>query len=109
MILREGELSPVHSDIVRLSLKTYHYYVALPLLTASYTFVDRKGTGLTPEDVVLFFYYAGCLALATNQRTKALDLFEQSMSVPGRFIHAASIEAFKKYTLTYLLIYGQEA
>jgi hypothetical protein len=47
-----------------------------------YLAVDRRRSGILPQEVILFFYYGGCVNLALKRYDAAIDLLEQAMGVP---------------------------
>jgi COP9 signalosome complex subunit 3 len=100
------ELTPLHSEIVKLALMTNRPHLAVPLISQDYCLVDKKVSGITASQVILYFYYGGSIWLSLKNYEKAADHFVSCISTPCIAIHAASVEAFKKLILVKLISEG---
>jgi COP9 signalosome complex subunit 3 len=105
-LARPLELTPLHSEIVKLALMTHRPHLAVPFISQVYCTVDKKVTGITANQVILYFYYAGSIWLSLKNYEKAADHFVSCISTPCIAIHAASVEAFKKLILVKLISEG---
>lgn len=103
-----GEVTPIHSALCKLALKTKQLTAVLPLIQDHYTNINAQETGIKAEQAILFFYYAGCVALALKIHDTAAQLLELAISTPSQAVHAASIEAYKKLVLINLISRGIE-
>jgi hypothetical protein len=72
----------VHVFFVRTCVYLKRYSLARATVSQVYLAVDRRRSGILPQEVILFFYYGGCVNLALKRYDAAIDLLEQAMGVP---------------------------
>eukprot|EP01127_Copromyxa_protea_P001246 TRINITY_DN11287_c0_g1_i1.p1 TRINITY_DN11287_c0_g1~~TRINITY_DN11287_c0_g1_i1.p1 ORF type:complete len:436 (-),score=83.85 TRINITY_DN11287_c0_g1_i1:92-1378(-) len=100
-------ITPQHAQFALACILAKTYKAALPILDRFDYKIDPDKTGLTGEDVRLFFYYGGICYIAQKQYMKALQFFENVISAPAITTSAIMVEAYKKHTLISLLHLGQ--
>lgn len=105
--MRYRELTPVHTAVCMLALFTKHLYSAVHVIEDPLYKIDRESSGVGPSDVILYYYYAGSIALATKQYSAASRLYELALAVPCEVAHSAAVEAYKKLVLVHLLVHGE--
>jgi COP9 signalosome complex subunit 3 len=69
-------LTPLHSDLMQVSLLAKTYSAALPYLDQEPLEIDHKATSLTTKDVLLYFYYGGMVYTGLKQFEKARGMFK---------------------------------
>lgn len=101
-----GEVTSLHSDFLKLCIMTSHYDLAEPLVHRQYISINKDKTGIEPKHFITFAYYAGCVALVLKNLPKALHFFSLALTTPSLVLHAAAVEAYKKYILVSLMLSG---
>lgn len=102
----EEHLTPIHADVLHLCLVSKALAAASPLLAADPTEVDPSRTSLTPQDVLLYCYYGGTVALGRKQLPRALQLLLQGLTAPTMASSAITAMTYRKYVLACLLHHG---
>lgn len=69
----------------------------------------KESFGTTSTDVLLYFYYGGCLMCGTGAWTLAVDLFRTCLVLPGASVSAVQVEAFKKLCIADVMAHGEKA
>lgn len=64
-------------------------------------------TGVTPKDLLLYYYYGGLVYTGVKEYKKALSSFRQAIVTPAIVISAIMVESYKKYVLLSLLVHGK--
>jgi COP9 signalosome complex subunit 3 len=100
-------LTGIHSDFLSCCLKTLNLKAALPILNQQIFDLQPDKTGLTPKEMLLYYYYGGMIYLGLKRFKEASDFFETCLTVPALAMNAIMVEAFKKYVLTSLLLNGK--
>jgi COP9 signalosome complex subunit 3 len=76
-------LTPLHSEYVCCCLKAMNFKAALKVLEEPIYDIEPGLTGLTPKDMVLYYYYGGMVYIGLKQFTKAFSFFD---TVPTFFL-----------------------
>ena len=105
-LVTPGEVTSLHSDFLKLCIMTFHYDVAEPLIHRQYISINKDKSGIEPKHFITFAYYAGCVALVLKNLQKALHFFSLAITTPSLVLHAAAVEAYKKYILVSLMLNG---
>ena len=100
-------LTPVHSQLLCLCLKTKNYKVGFNLIENKIFDVDTDITGLTPRDMLLYYYYGGLVYIGVKEFSKAYNFFDSAMQVPALALNAIMVESAKKLVLVSLLVHGK--
>eukprot|EP01102_Stenamoeba_stenopodia_P021489 TRINITY_DN866_c0_g1_i1.p1 TRINITY_DN866_c0_g1~~TRINITY_DN866_c0_g1_i1.p1 ORF type:complete len:430 (+),score=72.25 TRINITY_DN866_c0_g1_i1:139-1428(+) len=100
-------LTPIHADFLQVCLQAKVYNAALPVLEQEVLDIDPASTGLTPQDMLRYFYYGGIVYIGLKQYKKALEMFKLVLSAPAFALSAIVIESYKKFVLVSLLVHGQ--
>lgn len=69
-------LTPVHSQLLLLCLKTKNYKIGYNLIENKIFDVDTDITGLTPRDMLLYYYYGGMIYIGMKEFSKAYTFFD---------------------------------
>lgn len=101
------QLTPVHADFVQACLCAKNYKAALPVLEDELSDLDPSATGITPRDVMRYYYYGGMVYAGVKDMRKALEAFKMVFTMPAMTLSAIMVEAYKKYVLASLLVHGQ--
>ena len=105
--LNSEYLTPLHQSYLCLALKAKNYKAGYDLIETRIFDIDPSITGLTPRDMLLYYYYGGMVYIGVKQYTKALDFFNNALTVPAYALSAIMVECFKKFVLVSLLVHGK--
>jgi len=107
--LRTGSdsLTPVHADLMQVCLLAKNYSAALPILDTEIYDVNQETSSVTPKDMLLYYYYGGLLYTGMKEYKKAFSFFRMVVTAPAVVLSAVMVEAYKKYILLSLLVYGK--
>jgi COP9 signalosome complex subunit 3 len=100
-------LTPLHTDFVQLCLLAKCYRTALPVVDDEVFEVSTEATGLTPKDLLCYYYYGGRVYIGLKQYKKALEFFKLVFTAPAIVLSAIMVEAYKKFVLVSLIVHGQ--
>lgn len=100
-------LTPLHADVLCLCLKSKNYKAGYQLIEKKIFDIDPTRTGLTPKDMLLYYYYGGMIYIGLKQYQKASSFFETALTVPAFALNAIMVEVYKKYVLVSLLVNGK--
>eukprot|EP01080_Neovahlkampfia_damariscottae_P000841 gene841-9090_t len=100
-------LTPLHSDYICCCLKSMNFKVALRVLNQPIYDIEPNQTGLTPKDMLSYYYYGGMIFIGLKQFDKAFSFFDTALCVPALAINAIMVESYKKYILVSLLLFGK--
>ncbi|KAI9588598.1 COP9 signalosome complex subunit 3 [Glossina fuscipes] len=111
----ESQLTPIHADLCKLSLKSKCFKVALKYLdtditsitTASETRVHKPDPNGDAEYFLLYYYYGGMIYTAVKNFERALYFFEACISTPAMAMSYIMLEAYKKFILVSLILHGK--
>lgn len=105
--LNKEHLTPLHQDYLCLCLKAKNYKAAYDLIETQILDINPNVSGLTPRDMLLYYYYGGMAYIGMKQFSKALDFFNNALTVPAYALNAIMVECFKKFVLVSLLVHGK--
>jgi len=101
-------LTPLHADFLCLCLKAKNYKAGYNLIENNKIYdIDPNLTGLSPRDMLLYYYYGGMIYISLKQYQKALNFFDTALQGPAFALNAIMVEVFKKYVLVSLLQQGK--
>jgi len=100
-------ITPIHADFIQVCLLARTYKAALPVLEDEILDVDVNATATTPRDLLKYFYYGGMIYVGLKDYKRALEFFKLTFTAPAIILSAIMVEAYKKYVLVSLLVYGQ--
>ncbi|KAL9646582.1 hypothetical protein ABK040_006576 [Willaertia magna] len=72
-------LTPLHSQFLCLCLKTKNYKAGHSLVETKIFDVDTNITGLSPKDMLLYYYYGGMIYIGVKEYGKALNFFDNAL------------------------------
>jgi len=110
-------LTPVHSDLLLLSLKAKAFKLALVVMEEDINNFDNgydisehnqslRKVHYNTKYVLLYYYYGGMIQAAVCNYTKSLFHFAVCMLTPATAVSAIVLEAFKKYMLVSFIEHG---
>ncbi|EJT99237.1 hypothetical protein DACRYDRAFT_69644 [Dacryopinax primogenitus] len=100
-------LTNIHPVFVQLCCTTRHFSLALPILSNPITEIDASISDLHYTDNLIYHYCGGVAYGALKRWKEAADFFEIAVSSPATVASAIQIEAYKKYSLIQLILYGK--
>lgn len=106
--IRVNQLTTVHSDLLKLSLASKNFSLALELMSREILDINKSPTSQFDSKYLLgYFYYSGCIYASLKHYDNALFAFEQVLSVPATALSQIMIEAYKKFILISLISKGK--
>jgi len=107
--LRPGSevLTPVHCDFLQVCLLSKCFHAAIPILNDEISEVNQDATGITPKDMLLYYYYGGLIYAGEKDYKRALVFFRTAITAPAVVLSAIMVESYKKYILLSLLVHGK--
>jgi COP9 signalosome complex subunit 3 len=107
-IIRQNQLTTVHSDLLQLCLASKNFKLALELLSHDILDINKpSNSSFDPKYLLSFYYYAGSVYTTLKQFDDALFYFEQCLTVPAIALSHIMIEAYKKLTIVSLIHLGR--
>jgi len=100
-------LTPIHADFLQVCLVAKNYNAAVRILDDDIFEVSPDSTGVTPKDMLLYYYYGGMVLTGLKEYKKAIFFFRQAISTPAIVLSAIMVESYKKYILVSLLVHGK--
>lgn len=97
-------LSMVHSSFIRSCLIAKCYHAAVDILEENIYFLPS--VKLHVEHLLLYYYYGGMVYIGLKRFDRALEFLAVCISTPAEAVSAIMVEAFKKYQLVSLILYG---
>jgi len=68
---------------------------------------NQEVTCVTPKDMLLYYYYGGMIYTGLKKYHKAFNFFRMVVSAPAVVLSSIMVEAYKKYILLSLIVYGK--
>eukprot|EP00727_Mastigamoeba_balamuthi_P004905 m51a1_g14412 putative cop9 signalosome complex subunit 3 (629) ;mRNA; r:441879-445489 len=100
---RAGQITPLHTTLLRLCLLAHNYRVAAPFIEGEVTSTTDPSNS---EALLCYFYYAGMVFVGLRRYSRALDMFRSALTVPAHTLSAIALEAYKKYVVVALIELG---
>lgn len=110
-------LTPVHSEFLRMCLKTKVYHLGVQLLDQPiFDISSNSGPSgnsssvvgqLTPQSFLCYFLYGAMIRIGMREYTKALQLLLVVLTCPASCLSAIQADAYKKYVLVSLKVHGE--
>lgn len=106
--LNFNQLTTVHADLLKLSLASKNFSLALKLMSNEILDIKKsQSSSFDSKHYLSYFYYSGCVATSLKQFDDALFYFEQVLNVPASALSQIMIDAYKKYILLSLISRGK--
>ncbi|CAF0898096.1 unnamed protein product [Didymodactylos carnosus] len=99
-----GQLLSIHSDLYQLCLLAQWFEPALHYLDTDIIEINRENGRFDVKYLLLYYYYGGMIYTCVKQYDRALNFFENVLTVPANVTSLIMIEAYKKYTLVKLIV-----
>eukprot|EP00933_Yihiella_yeosuensis_P027661 TRINITY_DN21563_c0_g1_i1.p1 TRINITY_DN21563_c0_g1~~TRINITY_DN21563_c0_g1_i1.p1 ORF type:complete len:453 (-),score=103.65 TRINITY_DN21563_c0_g1_i1:96-1454(-) len=111
-------LTPIHSEFIRVCLKSKAYHLAERVLDQPIFDIAHSNSGgggssssssghMTPQSFLSYFYYGAMVRIGTREYTKALQLLLVCLTCPSTCLSAIQVDAYKKYVLISLKAHGE--
>ncbi|CAG8541887.1 2211_t:CDS:10 [Ambispora leptoticha] len=102
-----NHLTNLHQFFLKECLLSKVYTQALPILDQDITEIEPQLTGINYLDHLLYHYYGGMVYIGLKNYDRALYFFRLVISAPAAVTSAVQLEAYKKYALVSLYLYGK--
>lgn len=89
-------------QILKLMIQNKLYSLALDMYKTQFTIFNTEH-GLTPLDVMSYFYYYGYVCTALKKYNEAVQAFRKVLIHPSNTLHKCTVNAYKKYIIVSLL------
>ena len=102
-------LTPLHASALELCIHMDMEHVACELATTTWVDImeiDVPATGLSADDYMKYFYYAGTACATCEHIPKALGFFSECYLAPSESVSALAIRAYKRAVLLTLISTG---
>jgi len=100
-------LTPMHTWLMQCCLLAKCFATAIPVLEDDILTAEKEATGVTPKDMLLYFYYGSLIWVGVKRFDKAHEFLHMLYTVPAHAVSAIMIEAYKKYVIVCLLGEGK--
>jgi len=102
-----SELLSIHSDLLQLCLKARCMKPALQYLDVDITSINNEFGEYNCKMFLTYYYYGGMVYLALKKYEKALFFLQMAITTPALGVSRIMLEAYKKYILVSVLLYGK--
>ncbi|CAG8475167.1 6505_t:CDS:10 [Ambispora gerdemannii] len=102
-----NHLTNLHQFFLKECLLSKFYTQALPILEQDITEIEHQLMGINYLDHLLYHYYGGMVYIGLKNYDRALYFFRLVISAPAVVTSAVQLEAYKKYVLVSLYLYGK--
>uniref|UniRef100_A0A1B6L0M0 COP9 signalosome complex subunit 3 n=1 Tax=Graphocephala atropunctata TaxID=36148 RepID=A0A1B6L0M0_9HEMI len=103
----EGQLTSIHADLCQLCLSAKCFKPALEFLDTDITTIIEEGSQFNSKHFLLYYYYGGMIYTALKRYEHALYCLEVVITTPAYAVSHVMLEAYKKYILVSLILYGK--
>ncbi|CAF0988701.1 unnamed protein product [Didymodactylos carnosus] len=105
LVRREpGQLLSIHSDLYQLCLLAQWFEPALHYLETDIIEINRENGRFDVKYLLLYYYYGGMIYACVKQYDRAMNFFENVLTIPANVTSLIMIEAYKKYILVKLIL-----
>ncbi|RWS22858.1 COP9 signalosome complex subunit 3-like protein [Leptotrombidium deliense] len=105
--LSPTQLTSIHADLIQLCLLAKCLKPALQFLDLDITDISKEGGQFDVKYFLLYYYYGGMVYAALKNFERALYFFEVAITTPSMAVSHIMLEAYKKYVLIALILYGK--
>ncbi|KFM81884.1 COP9 signalosome complex subunit 3, partial [Stegodyphus mimosarum] len=102
-----SQLTSIHADLCQLCLLAKCMKPALQFLDIDITDISKENGNYDTKHFLLYFYYGGMIYTALKNYDRALYFFEVVITTPSMAVSHIMLEAYKKYILVSLILYGK--
>ncbi|XP_054286269.1 COP9 signalosome complex subunit 3-like [Macrosteles quadrilineatus] len=103
----EAQLTSIHADLCQLCLKAKCFKPALEFLDTDITTISEEGSQFNSKHFLAYYYYGGMIYTALKKYEQALYCLEVVITTPAYAVSHVMLEAYKKYILISLILYGK--
>ncbi|RWS10457.1 COP9 signalosome complex subunit 3-like protein [Dinothrombium tinctorium] len=105
--LSPTQLTSIHADLFQLCLLAKCLKPALYFLDMDITDISKEGGQFDVKYFLLYYYYGGIIYASLKKYERALYFFEVAITTPSMAVSHIMLEAYKKYVLVALILYGK--
>ncbi|XP_054711885.1 COP9 signalosome complex subunit 3-like isoform X2 [Uloborus diversus] len=105
--LFNSQLTSIHADLCQLCLLGKCMKPALQFLDIDITDINRENGNYDTKHFLLYFYYGGMIYTSLKNYERALYFYEVAITTPSMAVSHIMLEAYKKYILVSLILYGK--
>lgn len=102
-----SQLTSIHADLCQLCLLAKCMKPALQFLDIDVTDISKENGNYDSKHFLMFFYYGGMIYTSLKNYERALYFFEIAITTPSMAVSHIMLEAYKKYILVSLILYGK--
>ena len=90
-------LTAAHAGFLQAALASKHMGAARRVAKTPVYHVQSSDVGTHHTDIMLHFYYSGCVLSAFQNWREAAAAFQACIAVPASVLSSIALEAYKKY------------
>ncbi|GIY11401.1 COP9 signalosome complex subunit 3 [Caerostris darwini] len=102
-----SQLTSIHCCLCQLCLLAKCMKPALQFLDVDITDISKEKGNMEPKHFLLYYYYGGMIYTSLKNYDRALYFFEVAITTPSLAVSHIMLEAYKKYILVSLILYGK--
>ncbi|PRD23870.1 UNVERIFIED_CONTAM: cops3 [Trichonephila clavipes] len=102
-----SQLTSIHACLCQLCLLSKCMKPALTFLNEDITDINKEKSAFETKYFLLYYYYGGMIYTCLKDYERALYFFEVAITTPSMAVSHIMLEAYKKYILVSLILYGK--
>lgn len=102
-----SQLTSIHADLCQLCLLAKCMKPALLFLDIDITDISKENGSYDAKHFLLYYYYGGMIYTSLKNYERALYFYEVAITTPSMAVSHIMLEAYKKYILVSLILYGK--
>ncbi|KAG8199573.1 hypothetical protein JTE90_009411 [Oedothorax gibbosus] len=102
-----SQLTTIHAFLCQLCLLARCMKPALPFLDTDITDINKERSSYETKSFLLYYYYGGMIYTSLKNFERALYFYEVAITTPSMAVSHIMLEAYKKYILVSLILYGK--
>ncbi|CAL1273801.1 unnamed protein product [Larinioides sclopetarius] len=102
-----SQLTSIHACLCQLCLLAKCMKPALPFLDVDITDINKERGAFETKSFLLYYYYGGMIYTSLKNYERALYFYEVAITTPSMAVSHIMLEAYKKYILVSLILYGK--
>ncbi|XP_055937058.1 COP9 signalosome complex subunit 3-like isoform X2 [Argiope bruennichi] len=102
-----SQLTSIHACLCQLCLLAKCMKPALPFLDTDITDINKERGAFETKSFLLYYYYGGMIYTSLKNYDRALYFYEVAITTPSMAVSHIMLEAYKKYILVSLILYGK--
>ncbi|XP_015911586.1 COP9 signalosome complex subunit 3 isoform X2 [Parasteatoda tepidariorum] len=102
-----SQLTTIHAYLCQLCLLSKCMKPALQFLDIDVTDINKEKGTYDTKNFLLYYYYGGMIYTSLKNYERALYFYEVAITTPSMAVSHIMLEAYKKYILVSLILYGR--